>query len=102
MEVWELKLYFYPSAGGLQKKKEKSRRNSQVCKDPRCAAASPVGRDVLTYIIVVPIPNPGERRGASFNACKNRSAPVFIFCSLFFFDCAVLCQESVLPIANPN
>ena len=23
MEVWELKLYFYPSAGGLKKKKKK-------------------------------------------------------------------------------
>ena len=25
MEVWELKLYFYPSAGGLKKKKKKKK-----------------------------------------------------------------------------
>ena len=25
MEVWELKLYFYPSAGGFEKKKEKKK-----------------------------------------------------------------------------
>ena len=25
MEVWELKLYFYPSAGGVKKKKEKKK-----------------------------------------------------------------------------
>ena len=24
MEVWELKLYFYPTAGGLKKKKKKN------------------------------------------------------------------------------
>ena len=26
MEVWELKLYFYPSAGGLKKKEKKIKR----------------------------------------------------------------------------
>ena len=29
MEVWELKLYFYPSAGGLKKKKKRRKEKKQ-------------------------------------------------------------------------
>ena len=29
--VWELKLFFYPSAGGLKKKKNHTHTNAQTC-----------------------------------------------------------------------
>ena len=35
MEVWELKLYFYPSAGGFKKKKKKTKKHYVPGRDGR-------------------------------------------------------------------
>ena len=65
MEVWELKLYFYPSAGGFKKKKEK-KLYENTASEPPCSSltlwAHPDLSEPSTHNLEILLPQPGPTK----------------------------------------
>ena len=67
VEVWELKLYFYPSAGGLKKKKKKKSLAKRLPKT-YCPVLVP---SWLSTPIAVELPKPPQGCGGVIHPCMH-------------------------------